>query len=163
MKNLFKQNKGFSLIELLVVVLIIGVLTAIIVPSYEKATEKGRAADAVSALRGLEYSARERIMAHRGLLAVESLADIGVALSAGEMLEDGTWDTKDWTYSLSGTASKWEIFATRKTGDYALVLEITPGSNGRGVQTKRRCKTKSTSVGKYVCKYLEPEGWKKEG
>ncbi|WP_424245881.1 prepilin-type N-terminal cleavage/methylation domain-containing protein [Elusimicrobium posterum] len=43
-----KTKKGFTLIELMVVVIIIGILTAIAVPQYLKSVEKGRAAEAIT-------------------------------------------------------------------------------------------------------------------
>lgn len=50
-----KQNKGFSLIELMIVVTVIGILSAIAVPAYSDYVTRGMIPDATSAL------ARDRV------------------------------------------------------------------------------------------------------
>ena len=49
-----KLKKGFTLIEMLVVVLIIGILAAIALPQYENAVEKSKASEALIILKSLQ-------------------------------------------------------------------------------------------------------------
>ena len=53
------KNQAFTLIEVLVAILIIGVLAAIAVPQYQKAVEKARLLQNISTVRAL-YDALER-------------------------------------------------------------------------------------------------------
>lgn len=48
-----KTNQGFTVIELLVAVGMIGILSAIAIPSYQQSLQKSRRADAEGALLGL--------------------------------------------------------------------------------------------------------------
>ncbi|CDT20095.1 Fimbrial protein precursor [Vibrio coralliirubri] len=56
-KNKRTNQKGFTLIELMIVVAVIGVLAAIAVPQYQKYVAKSEAASALATLTGLKTNA----------------------------------------------------------------------------------------------------------
>ena len=67
MKKLnIKNYKGFTLIEMLVVVLIIGILAGIALPQYTNAVRKARVAEAKIALRALVDATDRWWLAHPG-------------------------------------------------------------------------------------------------
>ncbi|WP_424244983.1 prepilin-type N-terminal cleavage/methylation domain-containing protein [Elusimicrobium posterum] len=58
-----KNTKGFTLVELLVVVIIIAILAVIAVPQYGKMVEKSRMADALVNVKAISDSANRYYMA----------------------------------------------------------------------------------------------------
>ena len=79
------MNKGFTLIEVLVVILIVGILAAVALPQYEKAVLKSRVTQGLVALNALEKAQTEYELAN-GTYAqdLEGLSiDPGVDLSCG--------------------------------------------------------------------------------
>jgi len=72
-----KQSRGFSLIELMIVVAIIGILAAVAFPSYQESVAKSKRADAQGALLNLA-SALERHFTE-----TNSYCDAGSNVEAG--------------------------------------------------------------------------------
>lgn len=83
---------GFTLIELMVVVVIIAVLTMVALPSFQKQMAKGRRADAIAALSAV-VQAQERWRSNRGAYA--SSLDSELKLSTQS-------NNKHYDLSLSG-------------------------------------------------------------
>ncbi len=64
MRDVYRQSRGFTLIELMVVVVIVGILAAIAYPSYSAAVKRSRRADAAALLTSV-MQAQERYRSNR--------------------------------------------------------------------------------------------------
>jgi type IV pilus assembly protein PilE len=81
-----KPNKGLTLIELLIVIIIVGILAAIAIPWYTGYLQKARRADAKTALEQLR-AAQEMFRAEKGQYStniVELRTTYGVPGTSGD-------------------------------------------------------------------------------
>ncbi|EGQ7703709.1 pilin [Vibrio cholerae] len=84
-----KQQQGFTLIELMIVVAIIGVLAAIAVPAYKDYVTKSEASSAIATLKALQTPA-ELLYQENGTLtaasgATNTLAALGTSATANPL------------------------------------------------------------------------------
>jgi type IV pilus assembly protein PilA len=114
LKKFLKNDEGLTLVELLAVIVILGIIAAIAVPSIGNIIEKSRA-DAVKA-EGLQVlNAAKLYVASEGVSADKSLDSTDLADYITEN-DEGIW-TKDYTvnvtdentFTLTGTGTKGSV------------------------------------------------------
>ena len=76
-----KNSRGFTLIELMITVAIVGILAAIAYPSYVDQIRKGRRADAQAALMNLASRQQQMLLDTRSYGATLAALNVGVPAS----------------------------------------------------------------------------------
>lgn len=77
-----KGQKGFTLIELMIVVAVIGVLAAIAIPQYQKYVAKAETASALATLTGIKTNAEAYTLEKGEFPPNTAKSEIGVPVSA---------------------------------------------------------------------------------
>lgn len=115
---MFKRN-GFSLIELMMVVIIIGILVTIAIPNYSRSVERAKCAQAMGTLKSLR-NAMGSWYVSTGEYTGADEATLGNEVHA--TFEDNA----DWTYSFTVGVSDYTLTATRVKGPHiGLTIEVT--------------------------------------
>lgn len=65
------KNRGFSLMELMIAVVIVGILAAIALPSYQNSVRKGRRANAQSYMMALSQKEQQYFLDRRSYTTVK--------------------------------------------------------------------------------------------
>ena len=84
-----KNKKAFTLIEMLTVVLIVGILTAVALPQYSRAIKKSRATEAIAMLRVIHDSG-ERLAASFGYRNFQSIPTSKAVFTRLDMFDSST-------------------------------------------------------------------------
>ncbi len=87
----FRQEKakGFTLVEILIVVVILGILAAIVIPQFTNASEAAKASNLVSQLQSIRSQLELFQLQHNGDYPIHTLMDDFEALTS-KTLVDGT-------------------------------------------------------------------------
>ena len=108
-----RQAQGFSLLELLITVMIVGILATVALPNFTKSVEKAKVKDGQSTVAAI--ASAERIYR----LDQGSFGTLG-NLTANNYVSDpdaGNLNT-DWNFGVAAAANTFTATATRTGGGY---------------------------------------------
>ena len=120
-----QTKNGFTLIELIIVIAIVGILAAIAYPSYQEQVRHSRRSDCAGALVGLA-SAMERDFTARGSYRDITAAALGLYPDACPI--DGGTETYDLTVAIGAGNNTYTLTAAPKgpqSGDKCANLTLT--------------------------------------
>lgn len=82
-----KNQGGFTLVELMIVVIIVGILAAVAIPMYQGATERAKASEAVAALGTIRGAMRVYYAEHGTYVGTAATPAVGDLVTASGVLD----------------------------------------------------------------------------
>lgn len=105
---------GYTLLEVMIVVMLLGILAAIAVPSYGEYVKRGKRAEGQAALH--EAAAREERYYAQNNVYITSAADIG-KLGMKTSGSDVVSETAQYTLEVAGNGGGYTLTAVQQFGD----------------------------------------------
>ncbi len=93
-----RRKLGFSLIEIMVVVVIIGLLASVAIPMFRNFVYKARRVEGMMGLRQL-FQLQTSFYSEKGAYS-DSFADLGFSIENGQPQMDGSYQADWYTYTL---------------------------------------------------------------
>ena len=129
--NIQKKQQGFTLIELMIVIAIVGILAAIALPAYQDYTVRAKVSEGLVAMAEAKttiaeyYSANNYLPDNASVAGINTNPDTDIVAS---ILYDSTTSAG---LPLLAAIIKTAIIPNGVAGDYSFILSGTTGSGNR--------------------------------
>lgn len=126
-ESMRKEDKGFTLVELLVVIVIIGILIAIAIPAFLKFRQNGWESQVKSDLRNAATAAEAYSISHNG--SYDKLDNDAPAADGTSLQDNGFNPTSEVTIKVdSATSNNFKLSATHASyGGQTWTYDSTTG------------------------------------
>jgi len=137
--------KGFTLVELMIVVAIIGILASVAMPAYQDYVLRGRLAEAYSQLASLQLRMEQYYQDNRvyGATGTCGIGNVTVASGAVKYFNytcATSNSDQNFVFTATGTnGTDGFVFTINDAGNKAATITGTPAANGWTAATPNAC------------------------
>ncbi|RYF02014.1 MAG: prepilin-type N-terminal cleavage/methylation domain-containing protein [Comamonadaceae bacterium] len=141
-RNPFFRAPGFTLIEMMVTISILGVLTALAAPSFTDLIDRWRVIETAESLQSTIYIARSEAIKRGGRIVIQKITNGTDGCTLSPTTQD--WGCGWFVYVDTNGNGKWDAEANGKPGEEILMTTktspntyVTRSTNGKNLKVSR--------------------------